>query len=213
MASWSEKIFVTAVDWRRFRGLTSRQHEQMCVRDFVGGGAHLRHTIDTDVDVHLLALAARGNKARVFGKNPHGADPQREHVKLCFGLQQSRLQLASGHEHILHDVVQLIQTANFLGLRALQHGDVRRHQPAAEPTKNRVVAKRDNVLDLPEDAACVAVVVVADRDVFHTAANVKYVQPWKRVVWGRASIQAEGQSFRHAIIVAPVFTSTDTIAG
>lgn len=62
-------------------------------------------------------------------------------------------------------MVLLVQLAQGLALGQLQEGDLGRHHPTKEVAEDGVVAKGDDILELPEDAARVAVVVVPQGDV------------------------------------------------
>ena len=59
---------------------------------------------------------------------------------------QRLVQLVEWHQHVLDEVVLLVELLDGLSLGELQQGDLGRHHPAAEPAEHRVIAERNDVL-------------------------------------------------------------------
>jgi len=70
------------------------------------------------------------------------------YLKFFVKVLERLCQSTEWYQHVLDAVILLIHGLYCLALRQLQQRYFRRHQPAEQPSKHRMIPKRDNILQI-----------------------------------------------------------------
>eukprot|EP00053_Salpingoeca_punica_P014649 m.133423 g.133423 ORF g.133423 m.133423 type:complete len:430 (-) comp16511_c0_seq2:523-1812(-) len=132
---------------------------------------HLWRAVGADVDPEapvlalLEAVLARVQEARLVAAvvDAHREDEERVDVEPLVEVLQADAELAQRHDGLLHDVCVDRGLADDGALEELEQRNLGSAEPAPERAVDRVVGEGDHVLQLPEDRAGEAVVVVRQR--------------------------------------------------
>mmetsp|Transcript_21495 Transcript_21495/g.66705 ORF Transcript_21495/g.66705 Transcript_21495/m.66705 type:complete len:236 (+) Transcript_21495:3-710(+) len=127
----------------------------------------LRHAVRAEVDVHAPRLArvlpvrpvdtidgpwpAQEALLVAMVVNADGEDEKRVDVELLVEELEAVLHRIDGHHDVLHHVLGDDRFADRRCHEELDEGDLGRAEPTEQIAVQRVVAKRDQVVELPED--------------------------------------------------------------
>jgi hypothetical protein len=135
-----------------------------------------RNAVDSHVHIHFLVLAIFGGAQEALRLSL--CDKMRAQPDGIASVHLVRevegfLELIHGDQKVLNNVFLLVVFSDKFALSELEEGDLWWHKPSQKVAEDGVVSPGEDELSFPEDAARVAVVVVAKGDVLDGALIVE----------------------------------------